>query len=167
MKSGKSCGNQRIGCFIAEIATMKLVTIQPWSTILSPSISSRPALFVKFVKSFVPPEMLLNHTPPNSTKLTITFRNYVMNFLSLDYDVIIKSKMGKTELGWQCYECGKVSKVKTNIYEHVESIHTDSPGYMCPLCHKHCKTRNALRAHKFREHNYQSGQEQHEQYYSY
>ena len=53
---------------------------------------------------------------------------------------------------WQCLECGKTSRVKTNIYEHIESLHTDSPGYQCPLCLKYCKSRNALRAHKNREH---------------
>ena len=57
---------------------------------------------------------------------------------------------------WQCTECGKTSRVKTNIYEHIESTHTDCPGYQCPLCQKFCRSRNALRAHKVREHGNQS-----------
>ncbi|XP_023320003.1 protein abrupt isoform X30 [Eurytemora carolleeae] len=71
-----------------------------------------------------------------------------------DYDTYIKSKMAKNGVDWQCLECGKLSRVKTNIYEHIESIHTDFPGYLCPYCNRTCKSRNALRAHKFREHNY-------------
>ena len=44
--------------------------------------------------------------------------------LPLDLDMAIHSKMRKTEEGfWQCCDCLKTSKVKTNIYEHIEASH--------------------------------------------
>ena len=62
--------------------------------------------------------------------------------------------MQKTEGGdWQCCYCGRQSKVKTNIFEHIEASHMETPGYLCEICNKHCRTRNALRAHKHRSHN--------------
>eukprot|EP00092_Neocalanus_flemingeri_P105522 GFUD01135280.1.p1 GENE.GFUD01135280.1~~GFUD01135280.1.p1 ORF type:complete len:362 (-),score=79.29 GFUD01135280.1:169-1254(-) len=67
------------------------------------------------------------------------------------YD-IIRSKIQKSEGQWICLECGKASKWKTNIFEHIEATHVDSPGYQCEICYKACKTKNALRSHKNREH---------------
>ena len=67
----------------------------------------------------------------------------------LDLETIILSKMSKNIDGdWQCKDCFKTSKVKTNIFEHIEANHVDSPGYQCELCYKFCRTRNALRNHK-------------------
>ena len=72
----------------------------------------------------------------------------------LDMDEFIRSQMQKTVGGdWQCCYCGRQSKVKTNIFEHIEASHVETPGYVCDLCSKLCRTRNALRAHKHREHN--------------
>ena len=69
--------------------------------------------------------------------------------VSLDLDMAIHSKMRKTEEGfWQCCDCLKTSKVKTNIYEHIEASHVESPGYSCDICSKFCRTRNALRNHR-------------------
>jgi len=68
-------------------------------------------------------------------------------------DEFIKLKMEKSNDGqWHCLFCGRASKVKTNIFEHIEATHVESPGYSCEICEKHCRTRNALRAHKHREH---------------
>ena len=68
-------------------------------------------------------------------------------------DELIKLKMEKSNDGqWHCLFCGRASKVKTNIFEHIEATHVESPGYSCEICEKHCRTRNALRAHKHREH---------------
>jgi hypothetical protein len=67
----------------------------------------------------------------------------------LDLESMIVSKMSKNIDGdWQCNDCFKTSKVKTNIFEHIEANHVDSPGYQCELCYKFCRTRNALRNHK-------------------
>jgi len=69
--------------------------------------------------------------------------------MSADLDMAIHSKMRKTEEGfWQCCDCLKTSKVKTNIYEHIEASHVESPGYSCDICSKFCRTRNALRNHR-------------------
>jgi len=66
-----------------------------------------------------------------------------------DLEILILSKMSKNKTGdWQCNDCYKTSKVKTNIFEHIEANHVDSPGYQCELCYKFCRTRNALRNHK-------------------
>ena len=72
----------------------------------------------------------------------------------LDLKDLISSKIGKTpdSSGWICLDCGKTSKWKTNIVEHVEGAHIECPGYHCDVCNKFCKTRNALRSHKNREH---------------
>ena len=73
--------------------------------------------------------------------------------LPLDLDMAIHSKMRKTEEGfWQCCDCLKTSKVKTNIYEHIEASHVESPGYSCDICSKFCRTRNALRNHRSLRH---------------
>merc|ERR1712179_843675 len=70
-----------------------------------------------------------------------------------DLESLIFSKMSKNTNGeWQCTDCYKASKVKTNIYVHIEANHVDSPGYQCDVCYKFCTTSNALRKHKFVKH---------------
>ena len=72
-------------------------------------------------------------------------------------DDLVKSKLGKHEDGtFVCMECGKTSKWKTNIWEHIEGLHIENhPGYACDFCNKYCKTKNALRSHRNREHKQQ------------
>ena len=49
---------------------------------------------------------------------------------------------------WICSECGKESKLKTDITRHVEAKHiTNHPGYRCNYCGEYSKTKNALRVH--------------------
>jgi len=70
-----------------------------------------------------------------------------------DLESVILSKMYKNIDGdWQCNDCLKTSKVKTNIFEHIEATHVESPGYQCDQCYKFCRTRNALRKHKYVNH---------------
>jgi len=70
---------------------------------------------------------------------------------------IIQSKIKKGEDGfWTCLDCGKSSKWKTNTFEHIEATHVESPGYKCEICLKPCRTKNALRSHKNREHKFYS-----------
>lgn len=38
---------------------------------------------------------------------------------------------------WHCLFCGKAAKVKTNIFEHIEATHVQSPGYSCEFCILH------------------------------
>ena len=39
--------------------------------------------------------------------------------------------------GYQCTECGYSSNVTTNIVNHIESKHLETPGINCDLCNKH------------------------------
>ena len=61
----------------------------------------------------------------------------------------ISSMMFQTETkSWVCSECGKGSKLKTDITRHVEAKHVlNHPGYRCDYCGTYVKTRNALRLH--------------------
>ena len=54
---------------------------------------------------------------------------------------------------WECLNCGKTCVGKNDIARHVESTHIDSPGISCHLCGKISKTRNALRNHVYSVHN--------------
>jgi len=66
-----------------------------------------------------------------------------------DLESLIASKMMKNSEGdWQCKDCYKTSKVKTNIFEHIEAAHVESPGYQCEICYKIYRTRSSFRKHK-------------------
>ena len=71
--------------------------------------------------------------------------------------VAVEEKMVKenTENGviWRCADCDHQTKFRTSLFEHVESKHIDSSGYICQYCLKLCRTRNALRSHIHRQHN--------------
>eukprot|EP00092_Neocalanus_flemingeri_P094647 GFUD01120357.1.p1 GENE.GFUD01120357.1~~GFUD01120357.1.p1 ORF type:complete len:355 (-),score=56.78 GFUD01120357.1:16-1080(-) len=54
---------------------------------------------------------------------------------------------------WRCADCGHQTKFRTSLFEHVESKHVESAGYICQYCLKLCRTRNALRSHINRQHN--------------
>ena len=61
--------------------------------------------------------------------------------------------MTKTPEGnWKCDFCGKESAVKTNILEHIEATHVETPGYFCDICNHVCRTRGGLRVHKHSKH---------------
>ena len=80
-----------------------------------------------------------------------TCLGFINNFLELED--LIKSKIDRTSDGsYVCLDCGKFSKWKTNILEHIEGQHVETPGYNCNICSKFCKTKNALRSHRHREH---------------
>lgn len=68
----------------------------------------------------------------------------------------VEAKMMKesTEAGvvWKCTDCGHHTKFRTSLFEHVESKHVESSGYICQYCQKFCRTRNALRSHVNRVH---------------
>ena len=53
---------------------------------------------------------------------------------------------------WRCADCGHQTKFRTSLFEHCESKHTVSSGYLCQYCQKYCRTRNALRSHVNRQH---------------
>jgi len=81
---------------------------------------------------------------------------------STDLESVIQSKMSKnTEGEWQCNDCFKTSKVKTNIFEHIEAAHVESPGYECEICYKVYRTRNSFRKHKNVNHKAVTNVQQH------
>jgi len=54
---------------------------------------------------------------------------------------------------WECLSCGKIMSGKNDMSRHVESTHIEFPGVCCHICGKHSKTRNALRNHIYAIHN--------------
>jgi len=88
----------------------------------------------------------------------------VTPFLFSDLESLIASKMIKNAEGdWQCKDCYKTSKVKTNIFEHIEAAHVESPGYQCEICYKIYRTRSSFRKHKSVNHKDTSNIQQHYQ----
>ena len=70
-------------------------------------------------------------------------------FYLLDLKTEIQSRISKNVAGeWQCDECYKTSRWKTNILEHIEAFHIRSTGYNCEICYKVFKTKHSLRTHK-------------------
>jgi len=51
---------------------------------------------------------------------------------------------------YQCSVCHYVSKKKTSVFSHIQSSHTDFPGYNCELCGSFAKTLNAIQQHKLK-----------------
>ena len=48
---------------------------------------------------------------------------------------------------WQCVQCGKTSKVSTNLKDHIEANHLGSLQVECSVCAKLFKSRGSLRQH--------------------
>ena len=68
-------------------------------------------------------------------------------------DGIIRSKI--VQIGkelYQCVDCGKVNKNRTNLSKHVEDRHVQYGGLSCSVCGKHCTSRNSLATHYSRHH---------------
>jgi len=53
---------------------------------------------------------------------------------------------------WRCLDCDYSTRNRRTLFEHVESKHVYSAGYVCKHCQKHCPSRNALRSHVSRYH---------------
>jgi len=67
---------------------------------------------------------------------------------SSDVDSVLHAKMSKTAAGeWQCNDCYRTSRFKTNILEHIEATHVETAGYNCHICLKFYKNRHSLRNH--------------------
>jgi len=69
-----------------------------------------------------------------------------------DVENLVKSFMKKTTdefnaTVWQCVQCGKVSKVSTNLKDHIEANHIEGLQFECHHCLKIFKTRPSLRTH--------------------
>jgi len=89
---------------------------------------------------------------------------YFILFLDLlsQLDARIHSLMAKGEdRGWYCSVCGKTTRDKQKLANHIESHHiADHPGLSCDLCGAASKTRHALSEHKRLQHKYQHHQQQ-------
>ena len=48
---------------------------------------------------------------------------------------------------YQCIECGKMSKVSTNLKDHIEATHIQGLNLECDLCFKRFKSRGRLSFH--------------------
>ena len=55
---------------------------------------------------------------------------------------------------YQCRHCEYATGHLATMRNHVESRHTVSSGYNCPVCSKFCNTKNALKSHKSRYQHY-------------
>jgi len=69
-----------------------------------------------------------------------------------DIEALVKSYMKKTRdvdntFVWECLQCGKTSRVSTNLKDHIEARHLDSLQIGCRICGKIFKSRGSLRAH--------------------
>ena len=53
---------------------------------------------------------------------------------------------------YECSECGFSSNRASVVHVHVEAKHLQTSGFECPICQKHCPTRNSLNIHKYRYH---------------
>jgi len=70
-----------------------------------------------------------------------------------ELDRIIRTMFFKNDFNqFQCKKCDYLSGVQTNVINHVESKHVETPGVVCELCQKHLKNRQAYRMHYHRDH---------------
>ena len=49
---------------------------------------------------------------------------------------------------WTCTKCGKTTRNRVTLRNHVEAQHIISPGFDCDICGFVSKTRHALRMHR-------------------
>lgn len=65
----------------------------------------------------------------------------------------IKSRVYRLADGqWGCAECDFTSNRTSVVSVHVEAKHLQTEGFVCPICQKHCPTRNSLNIQKYRYH---------------
>ena len=78
------------------------------------------------------------------------FENKKIYFL--DVESLVKSYMRKTSdeynsAVWECLQCGKTTKISTNLKDHIEANHIPGLEFECPQCFKILKSRACLRLH--------------------
>ena len=69
------------------------------------------------------------------------------NGLKMQISSMMRKEDGKT--GWVCQSCGKNS-TKSNIAQHIESMHMGRVLYRCTLCGKRNRSADGLRQHKLK-----------------
>ena len=70
---------------------------------------------------------------------------------NMDAKAAVSELVEKTDEGWSCKQCGKMTKTNTDIRKHAE-IHIDGLSFDCQLCHKTFRSKRALKAHKETHH---------------
>ena len=60
---------------------------------------------------------------------------------------------------WRCLTCGHKTSRKDNMTRHVETKHTQMPGFVCNICCIVCPSKSALSMHYFRKHKNSNAQE--------
>jgi len=67
-------------------------------------------------------------------------------------ETLIRSKMRKMSEGglWACSDCSHTSSQAAGMRNHVESHHVGGTGYVCGVCNRFCRTKNALDTHRSR-----------------
>jgi uncharacterized C2H2 Zn-finger protein len=53
---------------------------------------------------------------------------------------------------WNCLKCGKTTKTKHNLKDHILRFHVDSEGLPCPLCGFLSRNRRSLAFHMKKMH---------------
>ena len=76
----------------------------------------------------------------------------IIYFIILDVEGLVRSFMKKTTdeyntTVWECVQCGKVSKISTNLKDPIEANHIENMQLECPCCMKIFKSRPSLRKH--------------------
>ena len=51
---------------------------------------------------------------------------------------------------WACSDCSHTSSQAAGMRNHVESHHVGGTGYVCGVCNRFCRTKNALDTHRSR-----------------
>ena len=71
----------------------------------------------------------------------------------MDAKSAVDELVEKTEEGWRCKQCGKITKSTANsgIRRHAE-IHIEGLSFNCQHCEKTFRSRDLLKAHKYKHH---------------
>ena len=70
-----------------------------------------------------------------------------LNASNIDAKAAVDELLEKTEMGWKCKPCGKITKSgSSNIRKHAE-IHIDGLSFECQMCHKTFRSRVTLNNH--------------------
>ena len=81
------------------------------------------------------------------TSIFLLFNVSELILESIEEEISSKMFMNESKV-WQCTECGRESKYKTDITRHVESLHIlDHPGYECSYCGRIIKSKDAFKRH--------------------
>ena len=76
------------------------------------------------------------------------------NASNMDAKAAVDEIVEKTDEGWRCKPCGKISRSSTansDIRRHAE-IHIEGLSFDCQLCDKTFRSRNLLKLHRHRHH---------------